>query len=355
VIDLQGPLTPLPPQPDGVPWPVPEWAESDPPATVELGPLLDQAFDPEGPLARTFAVVIIHRGRLVAERYADELEHFDRPPDPVGPDSKLISWSMAKSMLHATIGILVGEGRLSLDGPAPVPEWASPDDSRHAISLQDLLEMRDGLQFVEDYVDDTASDVIGMLFGAGASDVVAYAAARPLAAAPGEQFSYSSGTSNVVSGIARRAVAPEPIDQWLRQRLFGPIGMASAEPGLDAAGNWVASSYVHATARDYARFGLLYLRDGVWDGERILPEGWVDHGRTPRSVDPTEGSLYGAHWWVVGGDHGTFRAAGYEGQSIVIVPALDLVVVRLGKTPEERSDALRLWREDVVAAFARTA
>jgi CubicO group peptidase (beta-lactamase class C family) len=112
---------------------------------------------------------------------------------------------------------------------------------------------------------------------------------------------------------------------------------------------------VHATARDFARFGLLYLRDGVWDGRRVLPEGWVDHGRTARSVDPEDGSLYGAHWWVVGDEHGSFRAAGYEGQSILVVPALDLVVVRLGRTAREHDADLVAWRSDIVAGFAHAA
>ena len=131
------------------------------------------------------------------------------------------------------------------------------------------------------------------------------------------------------------------------------IGMASARPEFDAAGTWVAASYVRATARDFARFGLLYLRDGVWDGARLLPEGWVDYGRTIKSVDPEDGP-YGAHWWGVAGDTlGTFRASGYEGQSITICPEFDLVVVRLGKTPLERKANLVPWRAAMVEAFAR--
>ena len=114
----------------------------------------------------------------------------------------------------------------------------------------------------------------------------------------------------------------------------------------------MASSTVHATARDFARFGYLYLRDGIWDGRRLLPEGWVDHGRLPRSVDPEDGDLYGAHWWVVGDEFGSFRASGYEGQSILVSPGLDLVVVRLGKTPKEREPTCHRWRRRVIEAFA---
>jgi CubicO group peptidase (beta-lactamase class C family) len=261
---------------------------------------------------------------------------------------------MAKSVLHAAVGLLVGEGRLDLDAPADVPEWSAPDDPRHAVTLRQLLAMRDGLDFTEDYVDDRVSDVIHMLFGEGQADMAHFAADRPLVAEPGARFNYSSGTSNIISGLVARTVGPgEDYARFLHGRLFGPIGMASADPEFDEAGTWVASSYVRATARDFARFGLLYLRDGMWDGVRILPPGWVDYGRTWASVDPDDHNPYGAHWYgVVGDTLGTFRAAGYEGQSITICPALDLVVVRLGKTPLERKANLVPWRAAMVRAFA---
>jgi CubicO group peptidase (beta-lactamase class C family) len=296
---------------------------------------------------------VVQGGKVVAERYQGQLEHFDRPPDPVTTETPLLSWSMAKSMLHAVVGILVGDGQLDLDAPADTPEWSSPDDARRAITLRHLLAMRDGLDFVEDYVDERVSDVIEMLFGAGQDDVAHFAANRPLAAPPGERFNYSSGTSNIISSIVARKVGiAEKYAIFLRQRLFSRIGMQSATPEFDQAGTWVASSYVRATARDFARFGLLYLRDGVWDGTRLLPEGWVDYGRTIESIDPVDGP-YGAHWWGVAGDTvGTFRASGYEGQAIIICPSYDLVVVRLGKTPAEHYPALARWREDMVGAFS---
>jgi CubicO group peptidase (beta-lactamase class C family) len=346
-------LIPLPPQPDGVPWPTHEWPTAEPPPGVHLDALLDRVCDDTGPLATTYAAVVIHKGHLVAERYQGALEHFDRPPDPVTVDTPLLSWSMAKSMLHATVGILVGEGRLDIDAPADVPEWNAHDDARHAITLRHLLAMRDGLDFVEDYVDDRVSDVINMLFGDGQSDMAHFAADRPLAAAPGVRFNYSSGTSNIISSVVARVVGPgQPYAEFLRRRLFDPIGMASAIPEFDAAGTWVASSYVRATARDFARFGLLYMRDGMWDGHRILPEGWVDYARTMVSDDPEDGP-YGAHWWGVAGDTlGTFRCSGYEGQSIAICPALDVLVVRLGKTNIAFAPDLAAWRAEVIAEFA---
>ena len=347
-------LLPLPPQPPDVPWPAEAWPEGQLPAAVDLGDLLDSAFDDAGPIAVTHAIVVVHHGRIVLERYHGALEHFDRPPTPVTAETPLLSWSMAKSVLHAVVGILVGEGRLDLDAPAAVPEWADPSDPRHALTLRQLLAMRDGLDWTEDYVDDKVSDTIQMLFGEHQSDMAHYAADRPLAAAPGTRFNYSSGTSNIVSGVVARTVGPG-VDyaRFLHDRLFAPLGMRSADPELDEAGTWVASSYLRATARDWARFGLLYLRDGVWDGVRLLPAGWVDYGRTIVSTDE-DGEPYGAHWWGLPGDNvlGTFRASGYEGQSISVCPALDLVVVRLGRTPYEREDNLVPWRIAMVEAFA---
>ncbi|HVX23089.1 MAG TPA: serine hydrolase [Acidimicrobiales bacterium] len=356
------PLPPLPTQPDRTPWPGPGsdgWPEGEPPAGVDLQPLLDEACDDTGPLATTHAVVVVHRSRVVAERYQGQLGRFDGPPDPVARDTALLSWSMAKSTLHAAVGIAVADGRLDPHRPTGVPEWQRPGDPRQGITLDHLLSMRDGLAFVEDYaLDDhlagTVSDVLQMLFGAGQHDVAHFAADRPLATPPGQRFSYSSGTSNVVSGMLARAVGPgDRYRRFLDHRLFGPIGATSARPTLDAAGTWVASSYLHATARDFARFGLLYLRGGHWDGRQVVPAAWVDTARRPRSVDPTDGQLHSTHWWVTPDGHGTFSCQGYEGQSVTVCPAADLVLVRLGKTPSDHSADLRRWRADIVDAFIR--
>ncbi|HVM08675.1 MAG TPA: serine hydrolase [Acidimicrobiales bacterium] len=339
------PLVPLPPQPDGVSWPVDEWPTAPVPGGVDLDRLLDEVMADDGELTTTLAALVVHRGAIVAERY--------RGADGIDASSTLISWSMAKSILHALVGILVGRGSLAAGDHPQVPEWGPPDDPRRAITLEHLLTMRDGLDFVEDYVDDTVSDVIEMLFGAGQHDVAAFAADRPLAHEPGTFFNYSSGTTNVVSRVVRDVVgAGDAYEAFIREELFDPLGMRSATPKFDDAGTFIASSFVYATARDFARFGLLYLRDGVWGDRRILPEGWVDHARRLRSRDDETGNGYGAQWWVLGDDTGAFWANGYEGQSILVSPALDLVVVRLGKTPAERSPALRAWRQRVLDAFA---
>lgn len=308
--------------------------------------MIAEAFDPSGPLAPTYALVVRQAGETVVERYGGPL------PDGTAVDAEtpLLSWSMAKSVLHAAVGVLAGDGRLVPGEPAPVPAWQGAGDGRAAITLEHLLTMRDGLDFAEDYVDEKRSDVIEMLFGSGRDDVAGFAADRPLAAAPGTRFGYSSGSSNIVSSVVAGVVGPgDRYERFLHDRLFGPLGMTSARPGFDAAGTWVASSYLYATARDYARFGELYLHGG----EDLLPDGWVDHGRRQRSVDEESGSGYGAQWWLPPTDRDTFEARGFDGQSITVVPSLDLVVVRIGSTPAERNPPLRAWRGAMVEAFAR--
>jgi CubicO group peptidase (beta-lactamase class C family) len=346
------PLVALPPQPDGVDWPTRRWEQGAAPAAVGLDALVDEMFTDTARFATTYALVVVHHGVIVAERYEGALPNWVGDPIPVEADTPLLSWSMAKSMLHAAVGILVGDGRLALDAAGLVPEWR--DDERAAITLPDLLAMRDGLAWNEDYVEAGGSQVIEMLFGEGQHDVGAFARARPAAVPPDTRFNYSSGTSNVVSGIVADIVGRgDAYTAFLRDRLFEPIGMSTAQPTLDATGLWVASSYVHATAQDFARFGSLYLRDGVWNGERLLPAGWVDTARRLRSIDPDDGRGYGWHWWVTDDAHGSFWANGYEGQSILVSPALDLVVVRIGRTDASLGPNLFDWRARVVDAFAR--
>lgn len=347
-------LVPLPSQPSGVPWPTAAWPEGEPPGGVDVDALIDEVFA-GGPFGTGYATVVVHGGRLIAERYANALEHWDRAPERVGPETQLLSWSMAKSFLHAAVGILVGDGRLDPSAPAGVPAWAG--DERAAITLDHLLAMRDGLEWNEDYVDAGVSHVIEMLFGDGADDVVGYAESRPRFVAPDTRFNYSSGTSNIVSGIVARQVGRgDEFERFFRGRLLEPIGITHARLGLDAAGAWIGSSYLHAPAREFAKFGLLYLRNGVWDGHRVLPEGWVDHGRRARSVDESDGRLHGAHWWAVGDELGSWWASGYDGQSILLCPALDLIVVRLGHSPDDAApDALHAWRARLVGAFAAVA
>jgi CubicO group peptidase (beta-lactamase class C family) len=291
--------------------------------------VVDTAFSEPNPTRqrRTRAIVVMRDGEIIAERYAPGFDAHTR----------LAGWSMAKSVLNALVGILVGEQRLSMQDHALLPGW-QPPDPRAAITIEDLLRMRTGLDFSEMYAD-FSSDVIEMLFNQ--PDTAAYAARRPLASAPGTSWSYASGTSNILSAIVRRAVGEEAYLGWPRRVLFEPLGMTSAILEPDASGTFVCSSFMLATARDWARFGQLFLQDGVWNGHRILPEGWVSFSTTPTAQSP--GRNFGAHWWLklateIGG--GTtaaarippdaFFAIGHEAQTLTIIPSRRLVVVRLG-------------------------
>ncbi len=330
------PSTPLPAQPDGVPFPTQAWDRAEPRPDIEL--LADRVFETpdDGPFGMSLAVVVVQHGRLVFERYGPT----------AGVDEPLVSWSMAKSIAHALVGILVGEGRLDVAAPARVPEWAG--DGRRDITLDHLLRMVPGVEFNEDYVDDQASHCIDMLFGSGSADMGAYAATLPAVAGPDRVFNYSSGTTNLICRIMADIVgAGDAFADWARDALFEPIGMDSADPRFDDAGTWVGSSFLYATARDFAKFGLLYLRDGVWDQQRILPEGWVDYARTPRAVDD-DGSTYGAHWWIWDPDSDVFGCQGYECQRILVDPGSDAVVVRLGKTPIEKAPAVDTWLHELL-------
>jgi len=278
-------------------------------------------------LRRTRAILVVQDGRIVAERYAPGF----------GEATRFAGWSMTKSVLGALVGVLVGEGRLSLRDVELMPGWRRPDP-RAAITLEDLLRMRSGLGFSEEYAD-LASDVIEMLFNQ--DDAAAYAASRPLIATPGTEWSYSSGTTNILSAIVRRSIGDADYPSWPRRALFAPLGMQGALMEPDTSGTFVASSFMLATARDWARFGQLYLQDGVWDGRRLLPEGWVSFSTTPTPQSP--GGIYGAHWWLglkpeLGGGSAaaarlprdTFFAVGHEAQVLTVIPSLRLVVVRLG-------------------------
>jgi CubicO group peptidase (beta-lactamase class C family) len=262
---------------------------------------------------------------------------------------------MAKSMLHACVGMLVAEGALDVEAPAPVVAWSDPDDPRHAITLWNLLTMQPGLAWMEDYEPGSRSDVIDLLFGVERRpqpDVAAWAAAKPLVVPPGTLLNYSSGTSSIVSGIVRDVVGAGPdYEAWLRARLFDPLGMSSATPRFDSVGTWLASSYCFCTAREFASFGQLYLDDGVRDGQRLLTSDWVATART--ETGRGDGNPHTAHWWLFGDNPwGAFHCSGYEGQYIVVVPALDLVVVRLGQTKDAEREDVTQTLTDLVASYA---
>ncbi|MEX1198914.1 MAG: serine hydrolase [Pseudohongiellaceae bacterium] len=280
----------------------------------------------------TRAVLVIHEGEIIAEQYA---EPFDAQTPQLG-------WSMTKTVVGALTGMLVGDGRLQVDAPAPVPEWQSTGDERGTITLENLLQMSSGLQFSEEYTSGSMSDVILMLYTTG--DTAGFTAQQPLEHPPGSTFYYSSGTTNLISRILRDTLGDQQsYFQFPRERLFTPLGMSSAVIEPDASGTFVGSSYMYATPRDWAKIGLLYLQDGVWDGERILPEGWVERSLTP--PDSAANGQYGYQVWLNAGapddpEDRSFPAlpanawylSGFEGQNIVALPDQDLIIMRMGVT-----------------------
>jgi len=334
-------LMPLPTQPHDTPWPTEAWPSGPalPGAIIER---LDSAFTApsEAEIGPTDALAIIQGGRLVYERYG------------AGKDaaSTFPSWSKAKSITQALVGLAVAEGLIDIHAPAGVPAWQSPGDPRGAITLDHLLRMSSGLKFIEDYVPGSVSDVIEMLFGAGQGDVAGYAADQPLIHEPGSVWVYASGTTNIICAILQRTLGlqGEAFEAHMRDRLFGPLGMASPQPKFDAAGTFIGSSFCYASAQDFARFGLLYLRGGVWEDRPLLPASWVDYARTPTPVPATELDGYGAQWWLGMAGEGSFSANGYEGQYTLLVPDLDLILVRHGRSPLEVKEALRQWVQDTV-------
>jgi CubicO group peptidase (beta-lactamase class C family) len=357
-------LVALPPQQTDVPWPTQSWPTGSPPegveAKLEAALAVVDTRDPK--LGETRAVVLVHRGRLVAERYMPSF----------GPDTPLLSWSMAKSVTQAMVGIAVRRGLVDIDKPMGNPRWQARDP-RAAIPWRSWLNMIDGQAYREiGVVDQTRNDAARMLFGVGRLDVAAFAASLPLAHPPATHWNYNSAGVNLIADALGRVFAPGAgaIDrrarmaEVMREELFSPLGMTSAQPEFDRAGTFIGSAMVYATARDWARFGLLYLRGGVWDGRRILPEGWVDFARTKTPVDDC--NVYGAGFWlnptgtpgkpyhalVPSGPSDLFMAQGHEGQVVVVVPSKDLVLVRLGLFDDRKGfRALGEWLGRVVALF----
>lgn len=298
--------------------------------------------EPDG-IGQTEALLVMQRGQVVLERYGAD----------VAAHTTLVSWSMAKSVTQAIVGLLVTDGLLDIDAPAPVAQWA--DDARREITVAQLLNMRSGLRFEEEYTSQS-SDVVEMLFGTGKDDVAGFAAAMPLEYPPGTQWAYASGTTNIICRIVGDIVGggADGMRAYVNERLFAPLGMTTATIRFDTAGTFIGSSFMYASALDYARFGELYRLDGVWDGRRILPQGWVDQARTPTPTPADEAYGYGSHWWLWPYP-GSFAAHGYEGQHIVVVPDRELVVVRLATTPDNNKWWPRALLHRLIEAFAVTA
>jgi CubicO group peptidase (beta-lactamase class C family) len=320
------------------------------PVNSALGLAIDEQFEePQNPPHRwTRAVVVVKDGQIVGERYANG----------IGPETPLLGWSMSKSVVNALLGILVREGRLSLEAPANVQEWAEPKDPRHSITVDQLMRMKSGTNFGESL---EAGFLSGfdptkrMLFAT--SDMAADAAEAKLTAPPGTRWTYSDGSYLILSRILRDMVGgnAQSVLNFAHLELFDRLGMEKPVIEFDATGTPVGSSYIFATARDWARLGQLYAQDGVVGGHRILPDGWVDY--SSRLTPGSEDYGYGAGFWTnrgssdaaqqrvtAGMPSDSFMARGSYGQYVLISPSQRLIIVRLGTAYTQAGDLRAMER-----------
>ncbi|KFG91327.1 Beta-lactamase precursor [Sphingobium herbicidovorans NBRC 16415] len=317
-------------------------------AGVDAGDLraaIDPLFEGDEDVGETRALIVMRRGEIVAERYAPGF----------GPDTKLLGWSIGKSVTAVLVGLMVSDGRLALDSPVPVAAWSQPGDPRGRITLRQLLAMTSGLDHVEHEELLAQADTVRMLFTDGAQNMSAFAEAKPLAHAPGSRFSYSTGNTLILTDLMARMLTNSAsadarrraMQTFIDGRLAVPAGLKSLTAEYDAAGTMIGGSFIHMTARDYARFGELLRRHGRGpNGHQIVPEKWVDFMRTPSRRNPA----YGAHLWLnregeesalMPGDapRSLFGCVGHGGQYILVSPGQGLTVVRIGMSPEKEQRA----------------
>jgi len=310
-LPITDPPSIYPEQAPDVPYPTVEWPIGELPDGVDVAALdaaVTTAFGADDAEARVRSLLVVRRGEIVYERY--------HPLDSA--DQATPSWSVAKSFTSAIVGLLIGDGRLELEAPAPVEEWQQEGDPRREITLEDLMRMSSGLEWQEEY---SPGSLPSQMFQAPHAAEVPIS--QQLTVEPGTEWEYSTGTTAILAEIAADELGGgDALDAYVHERLLEPLGMTSTTLLEDSTGTWLGGLGADSTPRDFAKFGLLYLRDGVWDGERILPEGWVDESRSPSSTN----SSYGLQWWL-DGEAGTFAAIGLWGQMIIVSPGLDLVIV----------------------------
>jgi CubicO group peptidase (beta-lactamase class C family) len=295
-----------------------------------------------GPVLDVKAIVIVHDGRIIGERYAPGY----------GPQTPMLSWSVAKSPISALVGVLVRQGKLRLDGPAPVAAWRNPADPRHSVTLDELLRQTSGQPYGSSNSGFDRSTRMQFL----ESDTAAYAEETSFPFKPGARWSYTDANYAILSGVIRQTVGGRATDvaRFAHRELFGPLGMTTMTMEFDEAGNPMGATYMLASARDWARFALPYLNDGVLNGRRILPVGWV--GYSARST-PQSGVGYGAGFWTNRGDDAnalrrkaagapgdSFFANGNYDQTILISPAEHLIIARFGfsQDPDQSVGAARI-------------
>ncbi|WP_291207549.1 serine hydrolase [Hyphomonas sp.] len=356
-------LATLPSQPEGLAFPTSGWEAGELPQQSKdaVEALVAEAMGKTSKdlMGETRGLVIIWRGKLVAEAYG---RHFS-------PETRQISWSMAKSVTQALVGAAIVEGAdINLDVPMPTPY--EPGSKQAEITWRQWLNAVDGLDYHELDGDPNPvkSDVVQLMYGDGRFDALGYAMrAFPLVHAPGIYWTYSTPAFHMIGHALQVTLGtegkPKETKEAFDRILFDRIGMDTVVE-FDPKGTYLGGSLVWASARDFAKFGYLYLRDGVWEGTQILPEGWVDFARTPGPASNT--NVYGAGWWIIP-DKGplthrqnadseprdAFHAGGHEGQTIWVVPSRDLVIVRLGLMPNEGENwpALYEWNQRVARAF----
>jgi CubicO group peptidase (beta-lactamase class C family) len=306
----------LPFNPDTITWPYGDKLPENKLSVVDVDKLED-AIDKAFESGNTRSVIVCYDTVFLKEKYK---KGFSK-------DTRMLGWSMSKSVINALIGIMVRQGKLNIYDGAPVKEWQN--DERKNITISSLLHMTGGLEWKEDY--GNISDVTVMLYKKG--DMGGFAINKPAVFPPDSVWYYSSGTSNILSLIIRRAFNSDK-DYWQfpRKELFNKTGMRSMVFETDASGTFVGSSYTFATARDWARFGLLYLNDGMFNGKRILPEGWSKYTSQPA---PNSDGKYGAHFWrqpkeLPDAPKDTYFCDGYHGQRVYIIPSKKIVIVRFG-------------------------
>ena len=329
----------------------------DPAARDHLARAIDALFTaPDA--GETRALLVWHGGHPIAERYGP------------GYDAKtrFIGWSMAKSVTGVLIGMLVSDGRLRLDDPVPIALWQRPGDPRGEITLRQLLQMRSGLRHVEAGDPPYESDEVRMLFLDGRDDMARYAETQPLEHDPGKVWRYSTNTSVILADLAARVLAPggtpdmrrRAVSDYLRTRLFDPVGMHSALGEFDAAGTLIGGSAIHATARDWALFGEFLRHQGAAGGVQLVPRQWIEFMTTP---NPRE-AQYGAQIWLnrpatrgrsslfpEAGPTDLFACEGHLGQYVLVSPSRRLVIVRLGMTGEDRLDRVTARLSAIVGLF----
>lgn len=339
-------LVALPAQPNGVPYPTKEWQieKLDPQKSQKLGAAINKGFDGSIPeLGETRALLVIKGSKIIHEQYAKD---YDK-------DTRLISWSMAKSITSALFAIAEKDGKIKRTDTLNNPFWDG-DDPRNKINFDQALRMTDGINWREEtYNDPIRNDAAIMLFGKGRDNIVKYVSSRPKKYEAGTVWNYSSGTSNLIAAAISQRLGPRTISDptgkiayrnFMFDRLFTPIGMKQTSPEFDANGNLYGSSLIYSTARDFARFGLLFLRGGKWEDKQIIDSEFIDYVRTPTNAK--NATHYGAHWWLSpsnktgllkDGPYDSFEAHGHEGQVIMVIPSKDVVIVRLGRSNHEKS------------------